>query len=108
MRSAETVTFAGAGIDRAAWLRTRPEALASRAGEPAARILPVVQVVPEPWAGLLASSLVNRTDQGENEAFASWALQVATAHHAPELRSPSSSTWLIPAPAASSRWSSPA
>lgn len=41
MRIAETVTFGGSGLDRAAHLRTDPEALAGLARDPAARTLPV-------------------------------------------------------------------
>lgn len=41
MRLAESVTFGGSGLDRAAWLRHRPEELAARLDDGSARILPV-------------------------------------------------------------------
>lgn len=41
MRIAESVTFAGAGIDRAAWLRGDKAALALRLAAPETRVLPV-------------------------------------------------------------------
>lgn len=41
MRTAETVTFGGSGLDRGAALRARPEAVAELLGRDGARILPV-------------------------------------------------------------------
>jgi NAD+ diphosphatase len=41
MRIAETVTFGGSGLDRAARLRVDPEAVAAALCDPAARVLPV-------------------------------------------------------------------
>lgn len=41
MRIAESVTFGGGGIDRAAWLRGDAAALAARLAAPGARILPI-------------------------------------------------------------------
>lgn len=41
MRIAESVTFAGAGLDRAAWLRDDSAALAARLAGPSATMLPV-------------------------------------------------------------------
>ncbi|MGL4279462.1 MAG: NUDIX-like domain-containing protein, partial [Albidovulum sp.] len=41
MRIAESVTFAGGGIDRAAWLRGDAAGLAGRLAAPEARVLPV-------------------------------------------------------------------
>ncbi len=41
MRLAETVTFGGSGLDRAAWLRGRPEELSEHLRAAATRILPV-------------------------------------------------------------------
>jgi NAD+ diphosphatase len=41
MRLAETVTFAGAGLDRAAWLRAKPGMIADHLAAGTARVLPV-------------------------------------------------------------------
>ncbi len=41
MRLAETVTFGGSALDRAAWLRGRPDEIAARLGDSATRVLPI-------------------------------------------------------------------
>lgn len=46
MQLAETVTFAGANLDRAAWLRSRPDEIANLKADPGTRILPVWQGKP--------------------------------------------------------------
>ncbi|MFZ1726996.1 MAG: NAD(+) diphosphatase [Albidovulum sp.] len=41
MRLAETVTFAGSDLDRAAWLRAKPEVIATHLAGDTARVLPI-------------------------------------------------------------------